>query len=151
MDKRSKKAYQSYVERITPKHSCWLNCCKAFIVGGALCVLGQGLTQIFLNMGMAYSIASAYTTLCLIALSALLTGLNLVVPIVKFGGAGYLVPITGFANAVAACAIEFRQEGWIFGLGSKAFNIAGPVILYGTVVSSLFGLLYYILIEISVI
>lgn len=151
MDKKKQKAYQDYVDQITPKHSCLLNCCKAFIVGGLLCTLGQALTQMFLKMGMAYPNASSYTTLCLITLSVLFTGFNWVVPIVKFAGAGYLVPITGFANAVAACAIEFRQEGWIFGLGAKAFNIAGPVILYGTVVSSLFGFLYYILIEISVV
>lgn len=151
MNKKYEKAYKNYVEKITPKHSCLLNCCKAFVVGGGICALGQGLTQLFLCTGMSYSNASSYTTLSLITLSILLTGLNLVVPIVKFAGAGYLVPITGFANAVASCAIEFRQEGWIFGLGAKAFNIAGPVILYGTVVSSLFGLLYYILIEISVV
>ena len=95
--------------------------------------------------------ASAYTTLCLIAASVILTGFNLVVPIVKVAGAGYLVPITGFANSVAACAIEYKQEGYVFGVGCKIFNIAGPVILYGIVTSSFFGALYFILMEIHIV
>ncbi len=151
MNKKDQKKYTAYVEQVTPKHSCWMNSIKAFIIGGGICVIGQWLTDMFLNMGMSFQIASSYATLCLIAISILLTGLNLVVPIVKFSGAGYLVPITGFANSVAACAIEYKQEGWVFGVGCKAFNIAGPVILYGSVTSSLLGLLYYILTEISVV
>lgn len=145
------KKYNDYVEQVTPKHSCFLNTVKAFVSGGILCLIGQALTNLFIGTGMSMTLASSYTTLCLIAASVLLTGFNLVVPIVKFAGAGYLVPITGFANSVAACSIEFRQEGMIFGVGCKAFNIAGPVILYGIVTSGFFGLLYYILTEISVI
>lgn len=145
------KKYNDYVEQVTPKHSCFLNTLKAFVSGGLLCLIGQALTNLFISTGMSLTLASSYTTLCLIAASVILTGFNLVVPIVKFAGAGYLVPITGFANSVAACSIEFRQEGLVFGVGSKAFNIAGPVILYGIVTSGFFGLLYYILTEISVI
>ena len=145
------KKYNEYVEQVTPKHSCFLNTCKAFVFGGIVCVLGPGLTNAFLQTGMAMTMASAYTTLCLIAASVVLTGFNLVVPIVKFAGAGYLVPITGFANSVASCAIEYRQEGLVFGVGCKIFNIAGPVILYGIVTSGLFGALYFILAEISIV
>lgn len=145
------KKYNEYVEQVTPKHSCFLNTCKAFVCGGAVCLIGQGLTDLFLSTGMAMTMASAYTTLCLIAASVILTGFNLVVPIVKVAGAGYLVPITGFANSVASCAIEYRQEGLVFGVGAKIFNIAGPVILYGIVTSSFFGALYFILTEIRVV
>lgn len=145
------KKYNDYVEQVTPKHSCFINTCKAFVSGGIICVIGQLLTNLFISTGMSMTIASAYTTLCLIFASIVLTGFNLVKPIVKFAGAGYLVPITGFANSVAACAIEYRSEGLVFGVGCKIFNIAGPVILYGIVTSSFFGALYYILTEISVV
>lgn len=145
------KKYNDYVEQVTPKHSCFLNTVKAFVAGGIICIIGQALTNLFISTGMSMTLASSYTTLCLIAASVILTGFNLVVPIVKFAGAGYLVPITGFANSVAACAIEFKQEGMVFGVGCKIFNIAGPVILYGIVTSGFFGTLYYILTEISVI
>ena len=154
MDRKQKmqqRRYNAYVEQITPKHSCLLNCCKAFLCGGIICVIGQALTDGFMAMGMSQLMAASYTTLCLIGTSILLTGLNLVVPIVKFAGAGYLVPITGFANSVGACAIEYKQEGWVFGVGCKAFNIAGPVILYGVVTSAFFGTVYYILTEIRVV
>lgn len=145
------KKYNAYVEQITPKHSCRLNTLKAFACGGLICVIGQALTNFLVYMGMTMTMASAYTTLCLVAASVILTGFNLVVPIVKVAGAGYLVPITGFANSVAACAIEYKQEGYVFGVGSKIFNIAGPVILYGIVTSGFFGALYFILLEIRAI
>ena len=114
-------------------------------------MIGQGLTDLFMMTGMSLTMASSYTTLCLIAASIILTGFNLVVPIVKFAGAGYLVPITGFANSVGSCAIEYKQEGMVFGVGCKIFNIAGPVILYGIVTSAFFGTIYYILTEIRVV
>ena len=145
------KKYNASVEQITPKHSCAMNTWKAFVCGGLICTAGQGLTDLFLYTGMDQAMASAYTTLCLIAASVILTGFNLVVPIVKVAGAGYLVPITGFANSVAACAIEYKQEGYVFGVGCKIFNIAGPVILYGIVTSSFFGALYFILMEIHIV
>ena len=100
-------------------------------------------------MGMPHLIANNYTTLILITTSILLTGFGLVSPIVKFAGAGYLVPITGFANSVASCAIEFKREGQVFGIGSQIFAIAGPVILYGTVTSALFGAIYYVILQIG--
>ena len=141
------KKYRDYVEQITPRHSCGKNMLRAFFCGGLICAAGQALTNGFMACDMSLSMAGAYTTLCLIAASAVLTGFNLVVPLVRFAGAGYLVPITGFANSVASCAIEYRQEGMVFGVGSKIFTIAGPVILYGIVTSALFGALYFVLIE----
>ena len=96
-----------------------------------------------------HTLANSYTVLTLILISVVLTGFNLVGPITKFAGAGYLVPITGFANAVASCAIEYKREGQVFGIGSQIFNIAGPVILYGIVTSWFFGIIYWGLIQIG--
>ena len=147
----NKKEYQTYVEELTPKVNGWLSFLKAYIGGGVLCVIGQCLCTWFKSMGMMHTLATNYTTLILILVSVLLTGFGLVGPITKFFGAGYLVPITGFANSVAACAIEFKREGQIFGVGSQIFNIAGPVILYGIVTSWFFGLIYWILLTIGMV
>lgn len=147
----NEKEYQAYVEQITPKVNGWLSFCKAFVSGGIICVIGQCLYDWFKAQGMMHTLANNYTTLLLILASVLLTGFNLVGPITKFAGAGYLVPITGFANSVASCAIEFKREGQIFGVGSQIFNIAGPVILYGIVTSWFFGFIYWILISIGLV
>ncbi len=144
-----KKEYQKYVENVTPKVNGWLSFCKAFVSGGIICVIGQCLCVWFKSQGMMHTLANNYTTLILILASVLLTGFNLVGPITKFAGAGYLVPITGFANSVASCAIEFKREGQVFGIGSQIFNIAGPVILYGIVTSWFFGMIYWILTSIG--
>ncbi len=146
-----KKEYQKYVENVTPKVNGWLSFCKAFVSGGIICVIGQCLCVWFKSQGMMYTLANNYTTLILILASVLLTGFNLVGPITKFAGAGYLVPITGFANSVASCAIEFKREGQVFGIGSQIFNIAGPVILYGIVTSWFFGMIYWILTSIGLV
>lgn len=146
-----KKEYQEYVENITPKVNGWVSFLKAFVSGGIICVIGQCIHDWFENQGLMHTLANNYTTLILVLISVLLTGLNLVGPITKFAGAGYLVPITGFANSVASCAIEFKREGQVFGVGSQIFNIAGPVILYGIVTSWFFGLIYWILITIGII
>ena len=140
----TKKAYNEYVTKVTPTNNMWLDVAKAFLVGGTICTVGQGLTNLFLSRGIEKDAASAWTLLCLIAASILLTGLNIYPKIVKHGGAGALVPITGFANSVAAPAIEFRAEGQVFGIGVKIFTIAGPVILYGTLASWVLGLVYWI-------
>ena len=116
----------------------------AFFVGGAICTVGQALNSFFSSRGAGEEVAAAWTILCLIALSVILTGLNLHPKLVKWGGAGALVPITGFANSVVAPAIEYKAEGQVFGVGCKIFTIAGPVILYGIVTSSVLGLLYWI-------
>ena len=146
-----KKEYQEYVENVTPKVNGWLSFCKAFVSGGMICVIGQCLCTWFISQGMMHTLANNYTTLILILASVLLTGFNLVGPITKFAGAGYLVPITGFANSVASCAIEFKREGQVFGIGSQIFNIAGPVILYGIVTSWFFGMIYWILTSIGLV
>ena len=145
------KSYQEYVENVTPKVNGWLSFLKAFVSGGIICVIGQILCDGFKSAGLTHTLASNYTTLILILASVLLTGFNLVGPITKFAGAGYLVPITGFANSVASCAIEFKREGQVFGIGSQIFNIAGPVILYGIVTSWFFGFIYWILTSIGLV
>lgn len=111
LKKEHDKLYNDYVRRVTPTHNCWLNMVKAFISGGIICMIGQGFYDLYTRLGSAKEIVSGYTTLTLILISVLLTCLNLVNPITKFAGAGYLVPITGFANSVASCALEFKSEG----------------------------------------
>lgn len=137
--------YNDYVEENTPKVSWMANLGKAFLVGGLICALGQAFLNLYLYLGASEETAALYNTLSLIFLSVLLTGLNIYSKIADFAGAGTLVPITGFANSVAAPAIEFKKEGWVFGVGCKIFTIAGPVILYGIVTSWILGLIYWIM------
>lgn len=139
-----KKEYGTYVKEITPVHSTVKNMLRAFLAGGAVCTIGQACLGLYGSMGMEKETATAWTTLTLIAASVLLTGLGLYQRIVKFAGAGALVPITGFANSVAAAAIEYRSEGHVFGIGCKIFTIAGPVILYGIFASWALGLVYWV-------
>ncbi|WP_124066103.1 SpoVA/SpoVAEb family sporulation membrane protein [Clostridium sp. E02] len=141
----NKKAYEAYVKEMTPVHKKWPNLIKAFFVGGIICTIGQVTTNLIMNMGVEKEAASAWTLLILIAASVILTGLNLYSKIVKFGGAGGLVPITGFANSVVAPAVEFKAEGQVFGIGCKIFTIAGPVILYGILSSWILGVIAYVL------
>ncbi len=141
-----KQNYEKYVKEMTPTHNLWLQMLKAFVVGGLICLLGQGILNFCTGtMNMDKETAASWCSMSLILLSVLLTGLNIYPGIVKWGGAGALVPITGFANSVAAPAIEFKKEGWIFGVGCKIFTIAGPVILYGIFTSWVLGLGYWIL------
>lgn len=143
----SKKDYNEYVKQVTPVHNCVVNCLKAFLVGGIICTIGEGISQFFQKMGgLEQKDASGYVTLILVMLSVLLTAFNLYFPLTKFGGAGALVPITGFANSVASSAIEFQKEGQVFGIGVKIFTIAGPVILYGIFTSFILGIIYYLLV-----
>ena len=145
MDEQQKKEYQEYVKTVTPTHNVWLQMLKAFFVGGMICTLGQVLMNCgMVRFGLDRQNAGSWTSLTLILISVLLTGWNLYPRITKFGGAGALVPITGFANSVAAPAIEFQKEGQVFGVGAKIFTIAGPVILYGIFSSWCIGLLYWI-------
>lgn len=138
------KIYNEYVKENTPKKSWLWNLCKAYFVGGLICVLGQGFIQLYMYLGLSKDTAALYTTLSLIFLSILFTGLNLYQKLANFAGAGTIVPITGFANSVAAPAIEFKEEGWVFGVGCKIFTIAGPVILYGVFCSWVLGVLYWL-------
>ena len=137
--------YKEYVKKITPTYQLWKQMIKAFFVGGLICVLGQLITNLAIQkLGMDEQQAGSICSLVLIALSVLLTGFHVYSKIVTFAGAGALVPITGFANSVAASAIEYRAEGHVFGIGCKIFTIAGPVILYGILSSWLLGLIYFI-------
>lgn len=140
------KEYEQYVKQVTPTHNLFLQMAKAFIAGGIICVLGQFILNYCTNtLGLDKETAGSWCSLLLILLSVLLTGFNIYPGIVKWGGAGALVPITGFANSVAAPAIEFKSEGHVFGIGCKIFTIAGPVILYGIFTSWLLGLGYWLL------
>lgn len=141
---KQKEKYNQYVSENTPKVSWMINLGKAFLVGGIICTIGQGLINLYLYLGVEKETAMLYNTLSLILLSVLLTGFNIYPKLADFAGAGTLVPITGFANSVAAPAIEFKKEGWVFGVGCKIFTIAGPVILYGVVTSWILGLIYWI-------
>lgn len=146
-----KKAYNEYVERITPNNNLFKDMWNAFWIGGLICLMGQVINEIFMNFGMGKENTAAFTTLVLILESVILTGTGLYPKIAKVGGAGCLVPITGFANGVASPAIEFQAEGQIFGVGAKIFTIAGPVILYGIFSSWLAGIVYWILKLLNVI
>lgn len=145
MDEKTKQDYQKYVKQVTPTHNLWLQMLKAFITGGAICVIGQVVLNTCKQMGLDKDASGGWSALILIALSVILTGFNIYPSIVKWGGAGALTPITGFANSVAAPAIEFKKEGQVFGVGCKIFTIAGPVILYGIFTSWVLGLIYWIL------
>ena len=136
--------YGKYVDSLAPKSKCLRNCLNAFWVGGLICVLGQILTNTYGSIGLGKDAASTATSITLVALSALLTGLSLYDNLAKYGGAGTLVPITGFANAIAAPAVEFKTEGFILGVGAKLFTIAGPVIVYGLSASVVYGLIYWL-------
>ena len=138
-----KQEYQQIVKNLTTKHNSLLNCAKAFVVGGVFCVLGEMMKQTMITyFGLSKKDSLLYVTIELVLLSVILTGFNLYGKITKFGGAGGLVPITGFANSVASAAIEYQKEGQVFGIGVKIFTIAGPVILYGIFSSFLAGLIY---------
>lgn len=139
------RRYNEYVKRVTPTHNLFLNTAKAFLVGGLICVLGQFILNYGTGLGLDKEKAGSWCSLILVALSVVLTGLNIYPRLAKFAGAGTLVPITGFANSVAASAIEFKKEGQVFGIGCKIFTIAGPVILYGIVSSWVLGLIYWVM------
>ena len=150
VDKKEKKqmqqeAYNEYVKQVTPTHNLAANMAKAFLVGGVICVIGQFILNICRNYGLDKDTSGSWCSMLLVLLSVLLTGFNIYPQIAKFGGAGALVPITGFANSVAAPAIEFKKEGQVFGIGGKIFTIAGPVILYGIFSSWVLGFIYWIL------
>ncbi len=136
--------YNEYVKQVTPVRNLPVSMGRAFLVGGAICIVGQLILNFAKSMGLDKDTAGSWCSLSLIFLSILLTGLNIYPSFAKWGGAGALVPITGFANSVAAPAIEFQKEGQVFGIGAKIFTIAGPVILYGIFSSWLLGFGYWI-------
>ena len=144
LNETEKQQYADYVKEVTRTHSLWMNMVRAFLVGGAICAIGQGILNCVQSLGLDEKSAGTWTSIVLVLMSIILTGFNLYPSIAKFGGAGALVPITGFANSVAAPAIEFQKEGQVFGIGCKIFTIAGPVILYGVFTSWVAGLLYWL-------
>ena len=144
LNETEKQQYADYVKEVTPPHSLWVNMVRAFLVGGAICAIGQGILNYVQSLGLDEKSAGTWTSIVLVLMSIILTGFNLYPSIAKFGGAGALVPITGFANSVAAPAIEFQKEGQVFGIGCKIFTIVGPVILYGVFTSWVAGLLYWL-------
>ena len=145
MQQMSDRDYQALADRLAPKSKCLRNCAKAFVVGGGICTLGQGIRSLWLTLSVGEEAAGTLTSVTLIFLSALLTGLSVYDDLAKHGGAGTLVPITGFANAITAPAVEFRTEGLVTGLAVKMFTIAGPVLVYGLAASVIYGLLYWLL------
>ena len=139
----SQKQYQIMTKKASPGSKSWIDIPSAFVIGGLICTVGEYLLNTFKDNGFDTKTAGAWTSVTLVFLSALLTGLGLYEKIAKHGGSGTLVPITGFANAVVSPALEFKSEGFILGLGAKIFIISGPVILYGTIASVIYGLVYY--------
>lgn len=140
----TEKEYARLVKEMSPKSPIWRDCLNAFWIGGLICTLGQLIMNGYMALGIDKEAAGTAMSMTLVALSALLTGLSLYDDIAKRAGAGTLVPITGFANAIAAPAIEFKTEGFILGVGAKMFTIAGPVIVYGVSASVICGLIYWI-------
>lgn len=141
---QKQKEFEQYVKEVTPTHNLGLQMLKAFLVGGIICCIGQFILNYAGGLGLDKQTAGSWCSLLLVLLSVVLTGFGIYPKIVKWGGAGALVPITGFANGVAAPAIEYKAEGQVFGIGCKIFTIAGPVILYGIFASWLLGLGYWI-------
>ncbi len=139
-----KQEYSKLTDKVSQNSKSYLNIPKAFVIGGLICTLGQLLLNLYMYWGADKELAFTLVSVTLVFLSALFTGLDLYDNIAKHGGAGTLVPITGFANAVAAPAIEFKTEGFILGVGAKMFTIAGPVIVYGTLASVVYGLIIVI-------
>lgn len=133
------KEYQEYVKKKSPKSPIVRDTALAFLVGGAICAIGQLIQNGFLGMGLEKTDAGTATSVCLVAASALATGLGLYTRLARFAGAGTLVPITGFANSVVSPALDFKSEGFVTGTAVKMFTIAGPVIAFGTAASILYG------------
>ncbi len=137
------KQYNDYVERRADKSPCLLNCIKAFIVGGLISLLGETISEVFVFWEFEKNVSLTYASIFLIIIAGFLTGIGCFDKIAKFGGAGALVPITGFSNSVTSPSIEAKSEGFVTGVAAKMFTIAGPVIVYGTTASIIYGLIYY--------
>ena len=142
--KMTNDEYKNYTDSHSPRSKSGRNMLRAFLVGGAICLVGQALIDIFMALGIDQETACTGGSVSLVFLGALLTGLGVYDDMAKFAGAGTLVPITGFANSVVAPALEFKTEGFILGVGAKMFTIAGPVIVYGVSASVVYGFIYWI-------
>lgn len=141
--KKAQQEYDKMVKQASPNSPIFMNCLKAFVSGGIICIIGQLLSNFYTGKDFSKEEAALLVSITLIGLSALLTALGWYEKLGKFCGAGTIVPITGFANSVVSPAIEFKKEGMVFGMAAKMFIVAGPVIVYGTLTSMLVGLVYY--------
>lgn len=139
----NKEEYKKYAESKAPPSPILKNCLFAFFIGGFICMVGQGFNDFYNYLGLDKDLAGTATSITLIFISALLTGLNIYPKIAKYAGAGTIVPITGFANSVVSPALESKSEGFVLGVGAKIFTIAGPVILYGVFASMIAGIIYF--------
>jgi len=140
----SKQTYQKYVDKKSPNSPILKNCFNAFWVGGLICTVGQIIMNICTERGLSSDISGTIVSIILIGISAFLTGLNIFNKIGKFAGAGSLVPITGFANSIVSPAMEYKSEGYVMGVGSKMFTVAGPVLVFGISASIVVGIFYLI-------
>ncbi|MCI7690785.1 MAG: stage V sporulation protein AC [Oscillospiraceae bacterium] len=140
----SNQEYGELAKRVSPPSSMAKTIPMAFLIGGAICTLGEALLNMYAALGFSQDDAGALTSMSLIFLSALLTGFKLYDRLAQHAGAGTLVPITGFANSIVSPALEFKSEGYVLGLGAKMFVIAGPVLVYGISASIVYGIIYYI-------
>ncbi len=140
-----KKTYARYVEARAPRSPVLKNCLHAFLVGGGICLFAEGIIQVLVGtLDMQRDAASAWSSIILVVIAVVLTAVGVFDKIAKFAGGGTLVPITGFVNAVASPAIDSRAEGFVLGVGSKIFTVAGPVLLYGTAAGTLYGIIYWL-------
>ncbi len=140
---QEKQAFRKFADAHAPKSSLGTDCVWAFFVGGAICIIGQALHDLYMKMGALEDTAKILVPISLVLLSCIFTGFGLYEKLASKAGAGTLVPITGFANAVCSCAIDAKPEGFVLGVGAKIFTIAGPVIVYGTISSVIYGIIYY--------
>ena len=145
LEKKISKNYKQLVKRKSPDSKIVVDCIKAFIVGGAICVIGQIVTNIIAGLGVPKEETGYYVATIMVFLGAFFTGLGLYDDIGKFAGAGSIVPITGFANSIVSPAMEFKTEGYVLGVGAKMFVIAGPVLVYGISTSIIVGIIYYLI------
>jgi len=141
---KEQQDYQNFVKKKLPSPPILKNCIMAFLIGGFICVIGQLVMNFFIDRGFSIKEAGAPTSIVMVFLGAFLTGLGVYDRIGKVAGAGSIVPITGFANSIVSPAMEFKREGYVFGVAAKMFVVAGPVLVYGTIASALVGLIYYI-------
>ena len=141
----TKQEYSEMTKQASPNSKTFTNCIKAFLIGGLICTIGQALTNLYMSFNLTENASRTLTSVSLVFLGGLLTSLGIYDNIAKHGGAGTLVPITGFANSIVSPAIEFKSEGYVLGLGAKMFVIAGPVLVYGITASVIYGIIYCIL------
>lgn len=142
-EEQIKKKFKALAHKETPKPNIIKNCIRAFIVGGLICDIGQFFSNLYGNLGLSINDNAAFVSITLIFIGALMTGIGVYDKIGDFAGAGSVVPITGFANSIVAPAMEFKKEGYIFGVAAKMFIIAGPVLVYGIGSSVIIGIIYY--------